>query len=151
MVLANDVNFNDAVASGGHIGPWTHCTICEISDREFCYTRLPDNGDYRSMPWGYCDCGPKDDAIWGTAETWSPKGAAGGATPLREASAGNYVAVPSAMSWDDAQAFCRANYDDLATILTPQDQAAAKRACQSVVSPSDSTGIPTGCWIGLVK
>ena len=56
MVLANDVNFNDAVASGGHIGPWTHCTICEISDRDFCYTRLPDNGDYRSMPWGYCDC-----------------------------------------------------------------------------------------------
>jgi Cu/Zn superoxide dismutase len=157
MVLssaAGEVNFNDAIQNGGHIGPWQHCSICEISDRSFCYTRLPDNGDYRSMPWGYCDCGPTEDAIWPSsadrsASSWSPKGDTGGATPLREATSGQYVAVPSAMSWDDAQMFCREHYDDLATIRSDADQQAARQACMAVTSTSDSTGIPTGCWIGL--
>ena len=105
------------------------------------------------MPWGYCDCGPSADAIWPSstdraANAWSPKGVSGGDSPLREAISGQYVAVPSAMSWDDAQMFCREHYDDLATIRNDADQREAREACMSVTSTSDSTGIPTGCWIG---
>jgi hypothetical protein len=31
MTMGDDVSFDEAIASGQHIGPWTECTVCDLS------------------------------------------------------------------------------------------------------------------------
>ena len=41
MVLADGVVFEDAIASGEHLGPWSECTICDI--RSICHYEVCHN------------------------------------------------------------------------------------------------------------
>ena len=52
-----------------------------------------------------------------------------------------YVTGPIAMNWMDARAYCVANFDDLASIHSAEDQALAYAACQAAGH---------SCWIGSV-
>eukprot|EP01046_Picozoa_sp_COSAG06_P040967 COSAG06_NODE_5022_length_3783_cov_3.150109_2_plen_967_part_01 len=42
MVLADDVTFADAIEGGEHLGPWTACTICDISNSAGAPTLVPE-------------------------------------------------------------------------------------------------------------
>ena len=63
---------------------------------------------------------------------------------------GRYTAYQNAENWDDAHAFCTAHGKaGLASIHSASDQESAAGACQQIISNSDTTGVPHGCWIGL--
>ena len=86
---------------------------------------------------GYCNC-PRDDC-----ELGSENQNAGGSGQLYRSgcgdsgsASGSFVYVDQAKSFDDARAYCRAHYHDLASIQSSSENAAVAALC------------PGQCWIG---
>jgi len=45
MVMAEGTSFDEAISGGEHLGPWTHCTICDITGGGSATTGPQDDGD----------------------------------------------------------------------------------------------------------
>ena len=140
-----------------HTDAWTFVDSCD-TPTTYAIHALDSEG-IAAVIGDFTHCGRSvvtSDA-WKCAPITSMTASDHGGMHLDGSSDKQYVVGPVAMDWNAARAYCQQNYDDLASIHSPEEQNLAVQACADAVGDmpddlgtlSNEGSSPHGCWIGL--